>query len=410
MKEIVDRDEPIAREVWDRDEAIAHFKSIGEHYKAEIIEGLPAGEDDHGLSPGRSGRTSAAGRTCRRRRQVGKAFKLTKLAGAYWRGDHRNAACCSASTARPGPARPTSRPTSSASRKPRSATTASSAGPWTSSTCRKRARGMVFWHPKGWTLYRTLEAYMRRRLDAAGYVEVQDAAGARPRASGSSPATGRSIGPTCSSARRRRARSWPLKPMNCPGHVQIFNARPEVLPRPAAAHGRVRRLPPLRAVGRAARPDAGARLHAGRRPHLLPRGPDRGGDGAVHRAAAKSIYARLRPGAALASSWPLRPELRAGTDEFWDMAEAQMLERGRASGRRRAGDRRGEGAFYGAQAGLPPARTPSAATWQCGTLQLDYVLPERLDAEYVGRGRRQAPAGDAAPGDPAARWSASSAS
>ena len=103
--------------------------------------------------------------------QAGKAFKLTKLAGAYWRGDHANALLQRMYGTACSPTR-TSRPISSASRKPRSATTARSAASSTSSTCRKRRKGMVFWHPKGWTLWRTVESYLRRRLEAAGYVEV----------------------------------------------------------------------------------------------------------------------------------------------------------------------------------------------------------------------------------------------
>ena len=158
----------------------------------------------------------------------------------------------------------------------------------------------------------------------------EDAAAARPHALGDSRATGRSSARTCSSRsrrRRRRPHALALKPMNCPGHVQIFNQGLQVLSRPAAAHGRVRLLPPLRAVRRAARHHAGARLHAGRRAHLLHRGADRRArrcafcelltDGLQATSASTTCSVKFsRPAA----------EVRAGSDEVWDQAEGALQE------------------------------------------------------------------------------------
>ena len=165
------------------------------------------------------------------------------------------------------------RSTSSSSRRPRSATTASSAARWTCSTSRRRGRASVFWHPKGWTLFQSLINYMRRRQNAAGYREVngpQILDKAMWETSGHWETFRENMFTTVTEDKREFA----IKPMNCPGHVQIFKhglRSYRELPYP---HRRVRHRAPLRAVGRAARPDARARLHAGRCAHLLHRGAD----------------------------------------------------------------------------------------------------------------------------------------
>src|ERR1700759_3305327 len=171
MKEIVDRDEKISREVWKRDEAIDHFKSIGEAYKAEIIEGIPAGED---VSVYRQGawKDLCRGPHFPSTKFVGKAFKLTKLAGAYWRGDHRNPMLQriygTAWASEEELAAHLHRIEEAEKRDHRKIAKAMDLF-----HLQEEAKGMIFWHPKGWTLYRTVESYMRRRLDADGYVEVK---------------------------------------------------------------------------------------------------------------------------------------------------------------------------------------------------------------------------------------------
>ena len=162
MKEIVDRDETITREVWSRDEAIAHFKSIGELYKAEIIEGIPAGED---VSVYRQGnwKDLCRGPHLPSTKFVGKAFKLTKLAATPIGAATTAIRCSSGSTALPGRQRPNSKPICIASKRLKSGDHRKDwAGDGDLFHLQEEAKGMIFWHPKGWTLYRTVEAYMRR--------------------------------------------------------------------------------------------------------------------------------------------------------------------------------------------------------------------------------------------------------
>ena len=171
MKDIVDRDLPIVREVWNRDDAIAHFKDIGEVYKAEIIGDLPADEE---ISVYRQGdwKDLCLGPHLPSTGKVGKAFKLTKLAGAYWRGDHRNAQLQriygTAFANDADLAAHLARLEEAEKRDHRRIGRAQDLF-----HIQEEGRGMVFWHPKGWILWRTIEAYMRRRLDDAGYVEVK---------------------------------------------------------------------------------------------------------------------------------------------------------------------------------------------------------------------------------------------
>ena len=171
MREIVDRDEPITREVWDRDEAIAHFEEIGEKYKAQIIRDLPGTET---ITVYRQGQWKdlCRGPHLPSTKHVGKAFKLTKLAGAYWRGDQKNAQLQriygTAWASEDDLKAYLTRVEEAEKRDHRKL-----GRQLELFHMQEEGRGMVFWHPKGWTLWRVIEAYMRRRLDEAGYVEVK---------------------------------------------------------------------------------------------------------------------------------------------------------------------------------------------------------------------------------------------
>src|SRR5579862_7004779 len=171
MRQIVDRDEPITREVWDRDQAIAHFESIGETYKAQIIRDIPG---DQAITVYRQGgwKDLCRGPHLPSTRHVGKAFKLTKLAGAYWRGDQRNAQLQriygTAWASEADLAAHLQRIEEAEKRDHRKLGVAMDLF-----HIQEEGRGMVFWHAKGWTLYRVLVEYLRRRLDAAGYQEVK---------------------------------------------------------------------------------------------------------------------------------------------------------------------------------------------------------------------------------------------
>ncbi|HQT52661.1 MAG TPA: threonine--tRNA ligase, partial [Phenylobacterium sp.] len=171
MKEIVDRDEPITREVWNREEAIAHFTEIGEAYKAEIISDLP-GTDEITVYRQGQWKDLCRGPHLPSTKHVGKAFKLTKLAGAYWRGDHRNAQLQriygTAWASEADLEAYLTRIEEAEKRDHRKIGRAMDLF-----HLQEEAKGMIFWHPKGWTLFRTVENYIRRRLDLDGYQEVK---------------------------------------------------------------------------------------------------------------------------------------------------------------------------------------------------------------------------------------------
>ena len=253
----------------------------------------------------------------------------------------------------------------------------------------EEAKGMIFWHPKGWTLYRTVEAYMRRRLDADGYVEVK-APQIMDRELWEKSGHWEKFGHAMFTCETEEGEVLAVKPMNCPGHVQIFNHGQKSyrdLPLRMAEFGACHRYEPsgaLHGIFRVraftqddahifcredqieaeideVRPPAGERL-----PRLRP-GAARGEAGAAARAARS---ARTRSGTSPRPSWSARAKA-AG------IAEVEMLP--------------GEGAFYGPKLEFH-LRDAIGRTWQCGTLQLDYVLPERLDAEYVAEdGSKQRP-------------------
>jgi threonyl-tRNA synthetase len=377
MREIVDRDEPITREVWDRDEAIAHFEGIGEAYKAQIIRDLPLGEP---ISVYRQGawKDLCRGPHLPSTRHVGKAFKLTKLAGAYWRGDQANAQLQRIyGTAWASEAELEAylhRLEEAERRDHRKIGRAMDLF-----HMQEEGRGMPFWHPKGWTLYRTLENYIRRRTEAAGYVEV-------------------STPQILDVSLWERSGHWAkfhdnmfvsetaegevlaVKPMNCPCHVQIFNVGQRSyrdLPLRMMEFGGLHRyessgsLLGLLRVRRMVQDDA----------HIFCTEAQIEGESTAFIELLKRIYADL--GVELHSvKLALRPDQRFGTDEQWTIAE-DTLERAAGAAGVEVERIPNEGAFYGPKLEFH-LRDAIGRTWQCGTLQLDYVLPERLDAAYIG--------------------------
>ena len=243
---------------------------MGEHYKAEIIASIPSERADLALPRGRLHRplprpARAVDRQAQglqadqaRRRVLARRLEATR--------------CSSASTAPRGRRRRTSTPTCTASRRPRSATTASSGAQLDLFHLQDEAPGMVFWHPKGWSIWQEVEQYMRRVYRDNGYQEVRGAADPRPHAVGAlrplGELQGQHVHDGVGEARLRDQAD------ELPGPRADLQLGPAELPRPAAALRRVRRVPPQRALGRAARDHARARVHAGRRPHLLQPGAD----------------------------------------------------------------------------------------------------------------------------------------
>jgi threonyl-tRNA synthetase len=377
MRKIVDQDLPIRREVWDRDAAVAHFEEIGEKYKAEIIRDLPGSEaitlyfqgEWHDLC--RGPHLPSTGR-------LGKAFKLTKLSGAYWRGDQNNAqlqriyGTCWANDA--DLAAYVKRIEEAEKRDHRKIGQSMDLF-----HIQEEAKGMIFWHPKGWTVYRLLLDYMRRRIAATGYVEVKT-----PQIADKSlwerSGHWEKFQDSMFISETEEGETLCVKPMNCPLHIQIFNhgqrsyrdlpirmAEFEGLHRcesSGSTHGLLR-------VRQLAQDDA----------HIFCTEDQIVEESRDFVTLLNSVYADL--GVELHSvKLALRPDKRFGTDEQWTIAEDKLEQAANAAGvqvERIAN----EGAFYGPKLEFH-LRDAIGRTWQCGTLQLDYVLPERLDAEYVG--------------------------
>lgn len=377
MKEIVDRDEPIRREVWDRDEAIEHFKSIGEAYKAEIIEDLPQGGTITVYKQGQW-KDLCRGPHLPSTKHAGKAFKLTKLAGAYWRGDHRNAQLQRIyGTAWASEADLEAYVTRLEEAEKRDHRKLGAA--MDLFHIQEEGKGMIFWHPKGWTLYRTLQNYMRRRMEAEGYDEVR---------------TPQVLDKTFweQSGHWAKFREsmfvcedddgaiMAVKPMNCPGHVQVFK------------HGqRSYRDLPIRLAEFEAlhRNESSGSLHGLLRvrqmcqddAHIFCTDEQIEAESIAFIRLLKQVYDDLD--VELHSvKLALRPEQRFGTDEQWTIAEDTLERAARAAGVE-VERIENEGAFYGPKLEFH-LRDAIGRTWQCGTLQLDYVLPERLDAFYIG--------------------------
>lgn len=386
MREIVDRDEKIVREVWDRNEAIAHFKSIGEDYKAEIISDLP---EDETITVYRQGnwKDLCLGPHLPSTKSVGKAFKLMKLAGAYWRGDHRNAQLqriYGTAWASEADLEAYLLRLEEAERRDHRKI----GRVMNLFHLQEEAKGMIFWHPKGWTLYRTVESYMRRRLDGDGYVEVK-APQIMDRALWEKSGHWEKFGANMFTCETAEGEELAVKPMNCPGHVQIFNFGQKSyrdLPLRMAEFGACHRFEPSGALHGIMRLRAFTQDDA----HIFCREDQIEEETTKFVRLLNSVYADF--GLELHSvKLALRPELRAGTDEIWDVAEDKLDRAARQAVNMEVERLPGEGAFYGPKLEFHLSDA-IGRTWQCGTLQLDFVLPERLDAEYVAEdGSKQRP-------------------
>ncbi len=398
MREIVDRDEPITREIWDRDEAIAHFESIGESFKAEIIRDLPK---DEPITVYRQGawKDLCRGPHLPSTRHVGKAFKLTKLAGAYWRGDQANAQLQriygTAWASEADLAAYLKRVDEAEKRDHRKL--GRQLGLF---HLQPEAQGSVFWHPAGFRLWRVLEAYIRRRQDDDGYVEVKtpqlldakfwELSGHWQKFRENMFVVPDEVPSTDEAAPllSGKAPLMALKPMNCPAHVQIFRHEQRSwrdLPLRMAEFGCCHRnethgsLHGLMRVRQMTQDDA----------HIFCREDQIAGETMRFLA----LFARVYGDFGLTDiryKLATRPDVRAGSDEAWDRAERDLASAFEASGLPYE-LLPGEGAFYGPKLEFHLTDAIGRA-WQCGTFQLDYVLPERLEATYVGDdGERHTP-------------------
>ncbi len=377
MHEIVDRAEPIRREVWDRDEAIRFFRSIGEDYKAEIIADLPEDEEISIYRHGDKWLDLCRGPHMPTSRHAGHAFKLMRVAGAYWRGDHRNPMLQRIY----GTAWRDDKELKAYLHRLEEAERRDHRRLGRALDLfhlQEEAPGMVFWHPKGWTIYRVLQAYMRRRLDAAGYQEIN-----------TPMIVDRSLWERSGHWEKFREnmyalkideRDFAIKPMNCPCHVQVFNRRIHSyreLPLRLAEFGSCHRYEPSGAMHGLMRVRGFVQDDA----HIFCTEDQIESETRAFTELLFQVYRDLGF-TDVTIKFSDRPERRAGSDETWDRAEAALQDAVRAMGLE-VEHNPGEGAFYGPKLEFV-LRDAIGRDWQCGTLQVDFVLPERLDASYIG--------------------------
>jgi threonyl-tRNA synthetase len=388
MREIVDANLPIIRKVWDKDAAIAHFRSIGEIYKAETIdEVIKAGEPITIYSHGDKWGDLCRGPHLPSTGRLGKAFKLTKLAGAYWRGDQNNAQLQRIY----GTAWADEKQLEDYLKRIEEAEKRDHRKIGKTMNLfhfQEEGKGMVFWHPKGWTLWRTLENYLRRRLDNAGYDEVK-APQILDRSLWEKSGHWQKFHASMFTCETVEGEVLAVKPMNCPGHVQIFNQGQKSyrdLPLRLSEFGACHRYEPSGALQGLMRVRAFVQDDA----HIFCREDQIVSETIDFCKLLRSIYEDL--GVELhAVKLALRPELRFGSDEIWDKAE-QMLQAAAEAAGEAIEFLPGEGAFYGPKLEYH-LRDAIGRTWQCGTLQLDFVLPERLEADYIAEdGQKHRPA------------------
>ncbi|MEE9301199.1 MAG: threonine--tRNA ligase, partial [Alphaproteobacteria bacterium] len=375
MREIVKRGEPITREVWARGDAIAFFRDQGEAFKTEIIEALPPEEE---ITVYRQGGfvDLCRGPHLPSTDKVG-AFKLLKLAGAYWRGDSRNPMLQRIY----GTAWPDEKQLKAYLERLAEAEKRDHRRLGREMDLfhfQEEAAGSVFWHPKGWTLYRLLEDYMRRRLAKAGYIEVNTpelVARSLWEASGHWEKFGEHMFTT-----ETDGHILALKPMNCPCHVQIFRQGLKSyrdLPLRMAEFGSCHRNEPSGALHGLMRARAFTQDDA----HIFCTEDQVTEETRAFCELLLEIYRDLGF-AEVQVNFADRPERRVGSDAIWDKAEMALRDACAEAG---LGYelKPGEGAFYGPKLEFV-LRDAIGRDWQCGTLQVDVVLPERLAADYIG--------------------------
>ena len=387
MHEIVKRDLPTRREVWPRDKAVKHFRDMGEQYKAELIESIPPGEDVsiywHGdwndLCRGPHFASTA---------KIGDAFKLTKIAGAYWRGDAKNAQLQriygTAWRDRKELDEYLKRIEQAEKRDHRKL-----GKELNLFHMQEEAAGQVFWHPRGQALYRTIEAYARRKFQRHGYVEVKT--------------------PLLMDHKFwQKSGHWDwyhehmfaveiagedkilaLKPMNCPGHIQIFNQglrSYRELPIRMAEFGSCSRYEPSGALHGLMRVRGFTQDDA----HIFCTPEQMVAEAAAASRLIFEVYKELGFDS-VDVKLATRPEKRIGTDDVWDLAESDLAKACAEVGVPYALNP-GEGAFYGPKLEFTLYDAIGRA-WQCGTVQVDFNLPGRLGAEYIAEdGSRRQPA------------------
>jgi threonyl-tRNA synthetase len=376
MAEISAKDLPVHRREMPRDAAVDHFKKIGEHYKAEIIGAIPSNEPISLYGQGdwedlcRGPHVPSTGKL--------KAFKLMKVAGAYWRGDSRNEMLQRIY----GTAWATEKQLKEYLTRLEEAEKRDHRRIGKELDLfhlQEEAPGAVFWHPKGWALFQQLIAYMRERQGAAGYHEVNTPE-VMDRELWVKSGHIETFGENMYMTQTPDDRIFALKPMNCPGHIQVFKQGMRSyreLPLRLAEFGKVHRYEPSGALHGLMRVRAFTQDDA----HIFCTPDQITAEAVKVTELILSIYrdfgfddVRIK--------FSDRPVKRVGSDEIWDKAEAALRQAAAAAGIETTLNP-GEGAFYGPKLEFV-LRDAIGRDWQCGTLQVDFNLPGRLGASYIG--------------------------
>lgn len=377
MAEIVDADLPFEREVWDRNDAIAKFKEMGEAFKAELIEDLP---EDETITIYRQGdwMDLCRGPHLPSTGKIGKAFKLMKVAGAYWRGDHRNAQLQRIY----GTAWLDDKQLKAHLHRLEEAEKRDHRRLGKQMELfhfQEEAQGQVFWHPAGWTLYRTVTSYMRRRLEEAGYVEIKTPQLMDRKFWEASGHWDKYRENMFISSIDQEEKVLAVKPMNCPCHVQVFNQGQKSyrdLPLRLAEFGSCHRYEPSGALHGLMRVRGFVQDDA----HIFCTVDQITEEVTAFCELLKSVYADFGFDD-VTIKFSDRPEQRVGSDEVWDKAEEALRIAAEASGLDYEHNP-GDGAFYGPKLDFV-LKDAIGREWQTGTIQCDFNLPERLDASFI---------------------------
>ena len=378
MSEIVDRNEKTYREVWSRDEAIKHFKKIGENYKAEIIKDIPKNEEIsiyfhgkwHDLC--RGPHLASTGK-------IGKHFKLTKVAGAYWRGDSNNEMLqriYGTSWASKKDLEDYLRKIEEAEKRDHRKL----GKEMDLFHFREESPGSVFWHQKGWSLFQKLISYMRAKQDQAGYNEINTPE-ILDRSLWEKSGHWDKFGENMYTSTTPDEKVFAIKPMNCPGCVQVFNQGLKSyrdLPLKMSEFGKVHRYEPSGALHGLLRVRAFTQDDA----HIFCSEEQITQECLSVTNLILSIYNDLGF-EKIILKYSDRPDKRVGDDKVWDKSENALLEAIKKTNLEYSVNK-GEGAFYGPKIEFV-LRDAIGRDWQCGTLQVDLNLPGRLGASYIDK-------------------------
>ncbi len=379
MSEIIDKDVKTRREVWERKKAISHFKKIGEKYKAEIIDSIPGNEELSVYHHGETWHDLCRGPHLVSSGKIGKAFKLMKVSGAYWRGDSKNEMLqriYGTSWANQKELDDYLKRIEEAEKRDHRKL----GKEMDLFHFREESPGSVFWHEKGWALFQKLINYMRARQDAAGYKEVNTPE-VLDRLLWEKSGHWEKYGENMYTSETPDEKVFAIKPMNCPGHIQVFNQGIKSyrdLPLKITEFGKVHRYEPSGALHGLLRVRAFTQDDA----HIFCSEDQITSECLDVTNLILDIYKDLGFEKVILK-YADRPEVRVGDDNIWDKAEASLLEAIKAS-KLEYSVNKGEGAFYGPKIEFV-LRDAIGRDWQCGTLQVDFNLPGRLNASYVDK-------------------------